>query len=113
MGFKIFKEIMGEELFKRKMEEADEVNTRQIIKISPNYFNWLKADWPFELYGLKRIWFVWHQEIGLFELSYKEISKALFHNMYNRPSYHNTNKKRRLIFINPVPVFKRISDLSS
>ena len=58
MGFKIFKEIMGEEPFKRKMEEADEVNTRQIIKISPKYFNWLKADWPFELYRLKRIWFV-------------------------------------------------------
>lgn len=79
MGFKIFKEIMGEELFKRKMEEADEVNTRQIFKILPKYFNWLEADWPFELYGLKRIWFVWHQEIGLFELSYKEISKVLFH----------------------------------
>ena len=39
MGFKIFKEIMGEELFKRKMEEADEVYTRKIIKISPKYFN--------------------------------------------------------------------------
>lgn len=26
MGFKIFKEIMGEELFEKKMEEADEVN---------------------------------------------------------------------------------------
>ena len=26
MGFKIFKEIMGEELFEQKMEEADEVN---------------------------------------------------------------------------------------
>ena len=42
MGFKIFKEIMGEELFKRKMEEADEVYTRQIIKISPKYF---LTDW--------------------------------------------------------------------
>ena len=26
MGFKIFKEMMGEELFEQKMEEADEVN---------------------------------------------------------------------------------------
>ena len=26
MGFKIFKEMMGEELFEKKMEEADEVN---------------------------------------------------------------------------------------
>lgn len=92
MGFKIFKEIMGEELFERKMEEADEVCTRQIIKISPKYFNWLTGDWPFELYGLKRIWIDWHQEIGLFELSYKEISEVLFHNKYKRPFYHNTNK---------------------
>ena len=30
---------MGEELFKRKMEEADEVYTRQIVKILPKYFN--------------------------------------------------------------------------
>jgi len=26
MGFKIFTEMMGEELFEKKMEEADEVN---------------------------------------------------------------------------------------
>lgn len=26
MGFKIFKEMMGEALFEQKMEEADEVN---------------------------------------------------------------------------------------
>ena len=26
MGFKIFKEMMGEEFFEQKMEEADEVN---------------------------------------------------------------------------------------
>lgn len=30
MGFKIFKEIMGEELFEKKMEEADGVSGAQV-----------------------------------------------------------------------------------
>jgi len=30
MGFKIFKEMMGEELFEKKMEEADEVSGAQV-----------------------------------------------------------------------------------
>ena len=29
MGFRIFKEMMGEELFEKKMKEADEVGTTQ------------------------------------------------------------------------------------
>ena len=34
MGFKIFKEMMGEELFEQKMEEADEVNVNR-AQVSP------------------------------------------------------------------------------
>ena len=33
MGFKIFKEMMGEELFEQKMAEADEVNVERRLHL--------------------------------------------------------------------------------